>query len=112
MKNFVQDNTRPRRSQTVQINNFTKSDDKKKKNKDEIHLFFNYDEEKKYELDVNKNIKVKAMINALNKKYNISKNIMILKQIDNDTLVTFKVSDKINIHNLKDNDVLTIVDIE
>ena len=37
---------------------------------------------------------------------------MILKQIDNDTLVTFKVSDKINIHNLKDNDVLTIVDIE
>ena len=110
MKNFVQENTRPRRSKTVQINNFTKSDDKKKKNKDEIHLIFNY-EQKSYELDVNKNIKVKAMINALNKKYNISKNVMILKQIDNDNLVTFKVSDKINIHNLKDNDVLTIVDL-
>jgi hypothetical protein len=65
-----------------------------------ITLHFNYDD-KQFYLDVNKNSKIQDLINALNKKYKISKRIKLFFQIDND-LKELERDKPINFYNMKD----------
>ena len=74
-----------------------------------ITLNFNYDD-KQFYFDVNKNSKIQDLINALNKKYNVSRDIKLYFQTDKD-FKPLEENKMINYYGLKDQSTLTVLDI-